>query len=63
MSYICDVCGPRLDCHSILCKNCDIGIIYEINIKDGEASEHTSGISTIKDVRKPPIPHQMYSLN
>jgi len=63
MSYICDVCGPRLDCHSILCNNCDIGIIYEINIKDAETPGKTSEVSTVKDDRKPPISHQLHSLN
>jgi hypothetical protein len=63
MSYICDVCGPRLDCHSILCNNCDIGIIYEINTKDAEVPGQTSDVSTGKDTRKPPISRQKLSLN
>jgi len=63
MSDICDVCGPRLDCHSILCNNCDIGIIYEINTKDTEVPEQTPDVNTGKDARKPPISRQMHSLN
>jgi hypothetical protein len=63
MSYICDVCGPRLDCHSILCNNCDIGIIYEINTEETEVPKQTSDASTYKDARKPPISRQMHSLN
>ena len=50
MSYICDVCGPRLDCHSILCKNCDIGIICEINTKGDVMPMQALDVHTGSDV-------------
>ena len=60
MSYICEVCGPRLDCHSILCSNCDMGIIYEINTKETGLARRTSAASISEDAHGPSVLYQMH---
>jgi hypothetical protein len=59
MSYICEVCGPRLDCHSILCSNCEMGIIYEINRKETGVSRRMSAVSSTEDAHGPSNLYQM----
>lgn len=58
MSYICEVCGPRLDCHSILCRNCDIGIIYEVNY----GKERPSGTAHPGEAFRKPLAQQVLPL-
>ncbi|RPJ63983.1 MAG: hypothetical protein EHM12_00915 [Dehalococcoidia bacterium] len=60
MSYICEVCGPRLDCHSILCSNCDMGIIYEIKIKESNQTRRSSAARASEDAHGPSILYQMH---
>jgi hypothetical protein len=60
MSYICEVCGPRLDCHSTLCSNCDMGIIYEINSKENGTARRTSSARASEDAHGPSNLYQMH---
>jgi hypothetical protein len=57
MSYICDVCGPRLDCHSILCQTCDMGIIFEIHTKDDDKPAPTSDVYGSDSEREKEVVH------
>jgi len=62
MSYICDVCGPRLEWDSVLCNHCEAGIIFEIKDK-GPRPGQKPGLSAGKDDGNRSIKHPDVTVN
>ena len=62
MSYICEVCGPRLAYHPVLCKDCEIGIIYEIKTRVETRPETTVDLIPAEAAMPLPVAEPLFLL-